>query len=39
MAKDQTEHSVPNYDINFRCTFPLARMVEYGFARRSRRTV
>jgi len=24
MADDQTEHSVPNYDINFKCTFPLA---------------
>jgi len=24
MADDQTEHSVPNYGINFKCTFPLA---------------
>jgi len=26
MAGDQTEHSVPNYGINFKCSFPLAFM-------------
>ena len=24
MAGDQTKHSLPNYDINFKCAFPLA---------------